>query len=122
MRLDTALIVFVLAQQPAAPPAVPDTAVLNARIGRCSADFTVKDESGAPIYAANIHVRVRYGFWNIKRSDLEVGTNTDGRARIEGLPDKARLMHYDITRGDKKGTVTQDVSTTCRGIYDVSLK
>jgi hypothetical protein len=113
---------LVLAQQPTTPPPVPDTAVLDARIGPCSADFTVRDESGAPVYAATIHVRVRYGFWNIKRSDLEVGTNADGRARIEGLPDKARPLRYDITFGEKKGTAMQDLSTTCHGRYDVALK
>jgi hypothetical protein len=122
MPLDAALIVWALAQQPAAPAAVPDTAVLDARIGPCTAEFTVKDESGAPVYAAMIHVRVRYGFLNIKRADLEVGTNGDGRARIDGLPEKARVLQYDIKRGAQKGTAMQDVSMTCHGTYVVALK
>jgi hypothetical protein len=40
-------------------------------------------------------VRVRYGAMGIKRMDLEVGTNSEGKAVIKELPDKARPMTYD---------------------------
>jgi hypothetical protein len=100
------------------PPEIP---VLNARIGTCSADFTVKDASGAPIYLALVHVRVRYGAMGIKRMDLEVGTNSDGRARITGLPNKAKPLTYDVTKGDMKTTVDQDVAKTCDAMLQVVL-
>lgn len=109
------LSLFVLAPQ-------PELAVLKAGLGSCSADFTVKDAGGKAVYAALIHVRVRYGFGGIKRADLEVGTNSDGKARIEGLPDKARPLAYDIKKGDSSATADQDVETTCHATFDVTIK
>jgi hypothetical protein len=110
-----------LAQAPGAgsPPEVP---VLNARLGGCSAEFTVKNADGAPVYLALIHVNVRYGPLNVKRMDIEVGTNSDGKARIKGLPDKAKPMTYDVQKDDKKTTVDQDVAKSCDGKFEVTLK
>ena len=103
-------------------PADAQLAVINARLGDCSADFTVKDPDGKPVYAAVIHVRVRYGFMSLKRMDLEVGTNSAGQARVEGLPAKAKPLTYDISQADRKATVGQDLATTCRAKHEVSLK
>ena len=100
----------------------PQQAVISARLGDCSADFTVKDPDGKPVYAAVIHVRVRYGFMSLKRMDLEVGTNSAGQARVEGLPAKAKPLIYDISQADRKATVGQDLATTCRATHEVSLK
>ena len=103
-------------------PAKPDLAVINARLGNCAADFTVTDASGAPVYAATVHVRIRYGFMSVKRMDLEVGTGSDGKARVEGLPEKAKPLVYDVTKDNLKATVEQDLSTSCRGTYPIALK
>ena len=116
-----ALAAAALAQQPAEAPK-SEVAVLKAGLGACSADFTVKDSDGKPAYAATIHVRVRYGVWGIKRADLEVGANSDGEARIEGLPDKAKPLTYDIQKAGKKAAVEQNVSDNCHAKYEVSLK
>ena len=102
--------------------AKPDLAAINARLGTCAADFTVTDASGAPVYAATVHVRIRYGFMSVKRMDLEVGTSSDGKARVEGLPEKAKPLVYDVTKDNLKAMVEQDLSTTCRGTYPVTLK
>jgi hypothetical protein len=82
----------------------------------------VTDQDDKPVYAATIHVRIRYGFMSLKRMDLEVGTNSDGEARVEGLPDKAKPLTYEISRADRKATVEQDLSNACRASYEVSLK
>jgi hypothetical protein len=101
----------------------PDVTLMKANLGgSCSADFTVKDADGKAVYAALVHVRVRYGFASVKRADLEVGTSSEGKARIEGLPDKAKPMTYEITKEDKKAEVTQDVSNTCHATFDLTLK
>lgn len=116
-----AALVFLstlLASQASPAPEVP---VLDARLGKCSASFTVKDANGAPVYLALIHVRVRYGAMGIKRMDLEVGTNSDGKAVIKGLPDKARPMTYDIQKDGKKAAAGQDVEKTCEATLDVTL-
>jgi hypothetical protein len=114
-------LILTLPQQPATPPGV-ELAVISARQGDCFGDFTVKDAAGAPIYAATIHVRVRYGFLGVKRMDLEVGTNSDGKARVEGLPANGRLLVYDVTKGTLKTMVEQNLETTCRAEHQVTLK
>ena len=116
-----ALAAALFAQQPP-ETAKPEVAVLKAGLGACSADFIVKDADGKPVYAAAIHVRVRYGVFGVKRADLEVGTNANGEARIEGLPDKARPLVYDIQKAGKKAAADQDVAANCRAKYDLTLK
>ena len=117
-----ALAAVTLIQQPATEAPKPELAIISARLGTCAADFTVKDADGKPVYAAIIDVRVRYGFLSLKRMDLEIGTNSDGKARVEGLPAKAKPLAYDVSKADKKAGVEQDLSTTCSATYDVSLK
>ncbi len=116
-----ALASLLLAHQPSDVPK-PDVAVLKAGLGDCSADFIVKDADGMPSYAATVHVRVRYGAFGIKRADLEVGTNSKGEARIEGLPVKAKTLVYDVQKAGKKGTAEQNVDLNCHGKYEITLK
>jgi hypothetical protein len=122
MIIATLAVAAALAQQPAAETQKPELAIISARLGSCAADFTVKDADGKPVYAATVHVRVRYGFMSLKRMDLEVGTNSDGKARVEGLPEKGKLLAYDITKADKKAAVEQDLEISCHKVFDVSLK
>ena len=114
-----AALALTLAAQSASSQEVP---VLNANLGNCSADFTVRGADGQPVYNATIHVRVRYGFMSLKRSDLEIGTNADGKARIEGLPVKAKPLAYDVRKGTAAGAVMQDVEAMCDASFDVALK
>jgi len=117
-----ALAAVALVQQPAAETPKPELAIISARLGTCSADFTAKGSDGKPVYAAIIHVRIRYGLLSLKRMDLEIGTNSDGKARVEGLPSRAKPLTYDISKADKKAAVEQDLSITCNATYDVSLE
>jgi hypothetical protein len=120
------LAAAALAQQPAQQPPSetqkPDLAIISARLGPCSADFTVTDADGKPVYAAIVHVRIRYGFMSVKRMDLEVGTNSEGKARVEGLPEKGRLLVYDVTKDMLKGTAQQDLVASCKAMFPVTLK
>ena len=118
------LVVLVLAapgQQSGAAPAL-EVPAIRAGLGSCSADFTVKDAEGKPVYAAAVHVRLRYGMMSVKRMDLEVSTNSDGKALVDTLPAKGKPFVYDIQKGDRKATVQQDVTKECHGTYEVSLK
>jgi hypothetical protein len=100
-----------------------DVTLMKANLGgSCSADFTVKDADGKPVYGALVHVLIRYGFAGVKHADLEVGTSSQGKARIEGMPNKARPMTFDIKKDDKKAEVMQDVADMCHATFDVSLK
>jgi len=116
----TMFVIGVLAQQPDRPA---DVTLMKAALGgSCSADFTVKDAAGKPLIGATVHVKVRYGFAGVKRADLEIQSSPYGKVRIEGLPDKAKPMTYEIKKDELKAKVTQDVSTTCHGTFDVVLK
>jgi hypothetical protein len=119
MLLPVALAAALAALQASPAQEVP---VLKANLGDCAADFTVRGTDGQPVYNATIHVRVRYGFMSLKRSDLEIGTNADGKARIEGLPSKAKPLAYDVRKDDLAGAVTQDVAEMCRAAFDIALK
>ena len=100
-----------------------DVTLMKAGLGgSCSADFTVKDADGKPIVGASVHVKMRYGFAGVKRADLEIETSPAGKGRIEGLPDKAKPMTYEIKKDELKAEVTQDVATTCHATFDVTLK
>ncbi|HUK34597.1 MAG TPA: hypothetical protein VLV86_11830 [Vicinamibacterales bacterium] len=117
------VVLLVLAAPQSSTPKADDVTLMKANLGgSCSAEFTVKDTGNKPVYAALVHVRVRYGFAGVKRADLEVGTSSAGKARIEGLPDKAKPMTYDIAKDDKKAEVTQDVAEMCHATFDVALK
>lgn len=98
-----------------------DSAVLDARLGPCSAEFTVTDADAKPVYAALVHVRLRYGAMGLKRMDLELGTDVKGFARVQGLPAKARPLTWEITKADRKTTVEQRVEATCDGRFVVRV-
>jgi hypothetical protein len=101
------------------PPEVP---VVDAGIGACRADFTVKDEAGKPIYNAKIAVTIKSGFLNRKKTELEVGTNSDGKARVTGLPAMPKKpLEFEIKSGTVSKSVTDEPSATCNAVYDVTL-
>jgi hypothetical protein len=60
--------------------------VLNAELGNCSIDFTVRGPGNNPLYNAKIRAELRYGFMSLRHISLEVSTNSDGKAKITGLP------------------------------------
>jgi hypothetical protein len=115
------LLIAALSQQ--APEASKlELPVLKAGLGTCSADFTVNDVDGKPAYLAVVHVKIRYGAMAVKRMDLEVSTNADGKARVEGLPAKARPLVYDIQKGNKKIIAQQDVAKECQKTLNVTFR
>jgi hypothetical protein len=122
MHVAMFLFLAALGQQPAETQ-VLEIPVLDAdQRGDCSADFTVIDADGQPIYGAMIHVKVRYGFLGVKRADLEVGTNSDGKARIEGLSDGARPLVFHISKAERETTEEQDVKRACRAAFETTLR
>ena len=105
-------------------PAAAETEVpvVKADIGPCSSEFTVLDKNGKPIYDAKIHVVVRYGFMDKKKQDLEIGTNSDGKARITGLPSKLkRPLEYVVSSGQMKRSVMSDPGVECHATESVTL-
>jgi hypothetical protein len=99
-----------------------DVPVVDGGIGTCRADFTVKDEAGKPIYDAKIKVTLRWGFFNKRKLDLEIGTNGDGKARITGLPDSPKKpLEFQIKSGTITKSIEDDPSANCTAVYEVTL-
>jgi hypothetical protein len=100
-----------------------DVPTISGGMGSCTADFTVVDATNKPVYDAKIHLKVKYGFMSKKDTDMEVGTNSDGKARMEGLPEKLKKppMEFTISSGDLSKSVTDDPATTCHATFAVTL-
>jgi len=102
------------------PKSVP---VVDGGIGTCSADFTVTDANGVPVYAAKIKVHIAYGFMYLRKLDLEVGTNADGKARFTGIPDRVKHgLYFEASEGDRTAEAFDDPSTTCKNQFTVVLR
>ena len=100
----------------------PEIPAVDGGIGPCRADFTVKDGSGKPLYNAKINVVLKYGFFNLRKTELQVGTNSDGKARFTGLPeDPKKPLAFHVKSGDVSHTVTDDPSINCKATFDVTL-
>lgn len=92
-------------------------------IGTCRALFTVHDGSKKPIYNAKVDVTIHYGFLNKRKLDLEVATNADGKARVNGLPNFTKKpLDFVVHSGTVSTTVADDPTATCDAKFDVVLK
>ena len=104
-------------EEGAAPP------VLKADAGTCTAEFVVRDASGRGVYDAKITLQVQYGFMGFRKLELNVGTNHEGKARIEGLPEKTRKpADFKISQGGREKTVAYDLVGHCHAQHEVTLK
>jgi hypothetical protein len=96
--------------------------VVDGRLGGCSAEFTVTDANKTPIYDAKIDVTLRYGFLGLRKMSLQVGTNSDGRARVAGLPDDdGKTFQFEVTSGTLHKTVFMNTSDKCKAEFEVML-
>jgi hypothetical protein len=101
------------------PPEVP---VVDGGAGSCRADFIVKDGAGKPLYNAKINLIFRSGLFNKRKTELEVGTNSDGQARFTGLPNAPKKpLEFQIKSGTVSKSITDDPSTNCNAVYEVTL-
>jgi len=97
--------------------------VIDGSIGPCSADFTITDATGAPIYAATIRVHIAYRFLNAHKLDLEVGTNSAGKARFTGLPEKTKQgLFFHASEGGREGSAFDDPAKTCKAELTIALE
>ena len=102
----TMFIVLVMTGLPAHGQANPHSVpLIDAEAGTCTAEMTVSDASGKPVWGATIKVRIEYGFMKIRKTDLEAGTNIDGKAKFIGLPDKLnKNLHFRASKDDTQGS------------------
>jgi hypothetical protein len=96
---------------------------VDAGIGPCSAEFTVRDAAGAAVYNAKVRVHIAYGFLRAHKLDLEVGTNVDGKARFDGLPDKVKEpLHFEAVQGELEGSATYNPAEGCKAQHSIDLR
>lgn len=107
-------------QTTATPAQVP---VVDGNSGPCSVEFRVTDNRGKPVYDARIAVRIAYGFTGMRKLDLEVGTNVDGKARFNGLPAKIKSgnLIFRATQGNLTGATYYDPTRTCTARQDIVI-
>jgi hypothetical protein len=99
----------------------PDVPKVDAGVGACWVDFNVSDAGKKPVYNATIHTLLRYGM--VHKTDLQVGTNYEGKARVQGLPQNVKKppMMFDVKKDTAMTTVQHDPATNCHASYDVTL-
>ena len=113
-------VALVLAAGMVSAQQKPEVPQVDAGAGACWVDFSVT-KGQKPVYDAKIHAQVRYGM--VHKTDVEVGTNYEGKARISGLPEKVRKppLTFDVRKGNAVTAVTHDPATNCHARYDVAL-
>ncbi|HEX5432803.1 MAG TPA: hypothetical protein VFY05_01085, partial [Candidatus Angelobacter sp.] len=76
-----------------------------------------------PLYNAEISVKIAYGFMGMKKMDLKVGTNSEGKARFVGLPDKVHNppLVFVVNANGASKTVNYWPSVKCDARYDVDM-
>ena len=101
---------FILPQAATSDPVT----VVNSTAGSCTADFLVTDAAGKGIYNAKIEIQIRYGFGGFHRIDATVGTNSDGKARMEGLPDQIKkTAEFEISYNGQSKAIPYDPLANC---------
>jgi|tagenome__1003787_1003787.scaffolds.fasta_scaffold19515602_1 hypothetical protein len=96
--------------------------VISGDLGECTADLSVTDVKDKPIYNAKIELEIKYGFGGLRKSDLEIYTNVDGKARFEGLPRKSRgPLAFTASFEGRSTTVMVEPRDNCHGTYTAIL-
>jgi hypothetical protein len=103
-------------------PNSADVPVAKGEAGPCSADFVVSDPAGKGVYDAKIGIQIKYGFMGLHKLDLTVGTNFEGKARIEGLPEQIKgAAEFRVSHGDQNRTVPYDPQDNCHPRHQITL-
>lgn len=114
---------LALSQTSAAQADAKAIPALDGGVGACTADFTITDASGAPVYAAKVNVHIAYGFANVRKLDLQVSTNIDGKARFTGLPDRIKHgIYFHASEGNRIGEAFDDPANTCKAQFTITLR
>jgi len=103
-------------------PTSPEVPVAKGGAGSCSADFVVRDSAGKGVYDAKIGIQVQYGFFGARKLGLTIGTNYEGKARLEGLPEKIKSpSEFKISHAGQNKSVPFDPLTNCHSHNEGTL-
>jgi hypothetical protein len=116
------ILPFLTCLYGSATGAQEDIPSINGDAGGCRASFTVRDGAKKSIYNAKIDVTIHYGFMNLRKTELEVATNADGKARVIGLPNfPKKPLEFAVSKGTVSKVVTDDPSNDCDAAFNVTL-
>jgi len=108
------------AAKSAQPQPVP---AVDGELGACSVEFTTIDGNGNPIAGATVRLHLAYGFAGVRRLDLEVTTNTEGKARFTGLPDNLKKgLFFRGSKDDMEGTAFYEPKKNCKAQHTMVLE
>jgi hypothetical protein len=76
------------------------------------------------VYAATVKVHIKYGFGGMRRLDLEAGTNSEGKVRFAGIPDRIQRppLEFHALKGTFEGVASFDPSAECHASRDLTLE
>ena len=95
---------------------------VDAHLGSCSATFTVRDKDKKPVYNAKVSVQFRYGPLGTRKMSLEVGTDSEGKARVAGLPENRKNpFEFEISSGQLSKIIRADTAKECKMTIEVNL-
>ena len=110
-------------QQNTASPDSSYVTEIDAGLGPCTADFTVNDSRGSPIYNAKIRLHIAYGKFNFHKLDLEAGTNSAGKARFIGLPNQSKEgLFFRASAGAHETSVFDNPAQTCKKDFSLVVE
>ena len=113
------IVSLILAGVAVAEENVP---VVDAHLGACETTVTVVNSEDKPVYNAKITVDIRYGFLGVRKMSLEVGTNSEGKATVAGLPEKPRNpFEFQVIHGSILKKVLVDTAAKCKDSIQVKL-
>lgn len=105
---------------PAQPQPVP---AVDGALGPCSVEFTTKDGNGNVIGGSTLRLHLAYGFAGVRRLDLEVTANADGKAKFTGLPDNLKKgLFFRGFKDDREGTAFYDPKKNCNAQHTMVLE
>ena len=122
LLLGCALLLICLAR--AFGQSAEKLAVVDGGLGPCSLEITVVGPDSKPVYAAKVKVHIAYRFGGFHKLDLEVGTDSDGKAKFTGLPARVRRppLEFDATKDALSGTLNYDPATECHSEKKITLQ
>jgi hypothetical protein len=60
---------------------------------------------------------------NVRKLDLELGTNVDGKARFIGLPDRIKHgVYFHASEGGRTGEAFDDPANTCKAQFTITIR
>jgi len=101
-----------------------DYNVMKADVGPCSLELTVTDSNGQPVFSSLISVHMAYGFMGVRKLDLSVYTNHEGKAKFIGLPARVYKgpLEFRAQKDNASGVAVYDPAIECSAKHDIVLK